>query len=425
MFLILFWVTNLGFAQEFTPRQLQEIEYKAGTAYNRGVELYKKNQYLSAIDSFEASLDLYKKVDTEENPKTEIIRGLNKNLAILYYITEQYDKALEFYVKRKKCEQNNYRVYLTMSKILEKQGRQDSACCVLQEFDEIRDNYKIKRKIAEIYESKGNLDNAIKYYSEAFQLNDSKVDILEKIALLYHKNGNTQEAIKVYNDFIATNPPDYILRKVYKNIGIFYQRTDETKKAIEAFKKSVEIKPDKKLYFNIAQLYYDNKNYAAAENYLKQLQEIDPNYPGANIYLDSVYTKQGKKTDEASGLKQYNKIEDNQIEKVNKTDTSTQMSGSTGPLSIEIIKEESLGNEMVEVQIKVTNISDKDIHNAIMTCVAENSSGRPLDYKKHYVIKSSEGGLNSGNSTYFTYILDANPGLVANAVFQIDNIKYK
>ena len=303
--LILLFLVSLVYGQELSDREIQEIEYKAGTAYNKGVELYQQKNYEAAIDSFNTSLELYKQIDNADNPKTQVINGLHKNLSVLYYQTKKYDKALEFYSKRKSCDRDNYKIYLTMSKILQKQGRVDSALSILEEFDKIGDNYRIKRKIAEIYESRGNLDNAIKYYSEAFELNDSKVDILEKVALLQHKNGNTQGAIKAYNDFIATNPPEYILRKVYKNLGIFYQRTGESNKAIEAFKKSVEIKPDKKLYFNIAQLYYDNKNYTAAENYLKQLQEIDPNYPEAHYYLGLVYTKQGKK---AEALSQFNAI---------------------------------------------------------------------------------------------------------------------
>jgi len=306
--LLLILVATWGHAQDLSDREVQEIEYKAGTSYNNGVELYQTKQYEAAIDSFRTSLKLYEKIDTEENPKTQIIRGINKNLSILYYITEQYDKALEFYSKRKECERDNYRVYLTMSKILEKQGRTDSALSVLQEFDEIGDNYKTKRKIAEIYEARGNLDNATKYYMEAFQLNNSKVEILEKIALLHHKNDNTKAAIKAYNDFIATNPPEYILRKVYKNLGIFYQRTGENNKAIEAFKNSVTIKSDKKLYFNIAQLYYESKNYTQAENYLKRLQELDPDYPEAHYYLGLVYTKQGKKQ---AALNQFNAILNN------------------------------------------------------------------------------------------------------------------
>lgn len=302
---LLLLIFSFSFGKELTDRDIQEIEYQAGTAYNKGVELYQQKSYNTAIDSFISSLNLYKQIDTEENPKKKIIRGLSKNLSVLYYYTKQYDKALEFFKTRKEYDKENYRIYLTMSKILQKQSRQDSALKVLIEYDELADNYKIKRKIASIYESQGDLNNAVIYYTEAFQLNDSKVDILEKIALLHHKNGNTTQAIKAYNNFIATNPPDYILRKVYKNLGIFYQRTGAISKAIQAFQNSVAIKADKKLYFNIGQLYYEQKNYPQAEKYLKQLQSIDPDNPEAHYYLGLVYTKQGKKT---AAISQFNSI---------------------------------------------------------------------------------------------------------------------
>lgn len=108
----------------------------------------------------------------------------------------------------------------------------------------------------------------------------------------------------------------------------------------------------------------------------------------------------------------YNKVE-------NKSETSKK------PINIKVIKTESYGNKMIEVQAKITNLSGRKINNAIVTCIIKSNSGRTIDFKKHYVIKSSEGGLKSGNSTYFDYILNANPNLVSTVTFQVDNINYK
>ncbi len=98
---------------------------------------------------------------------------------------------------------------------------------------------------------------------------------------------------------------------------------------------------------------------------------------------------------------------------------------NVNPLSIKVIKTNGIGNNMVEVQIKITNTSGKDIHNSQVSCILMSASGKILDFKKHYVIKSLDGGLKTDASTYFEYILDANPDLVKSAEFKIESIKYK
>ena len=285
-------ITGVLIAQEMTDREIQQIEYDAGTAYNEGVELYTQKDYQGAIDKFVTSLDLYKKIDTEANPKTDRIRELYKNLSVMYYTTKQYPKAIEFYKLRQQYEPDNYQIVISLSTIYNAMGEKDKELKVLLDWDKNYDEYKISKKIATIYEDNNDLPNAIIYYTDAFNLNPKKVEFLEKIAMFYHKIGETPKAIKAYEDYIATEPADYILRKVYKNLGIFYQNMGQIDKAILAFENSLALKSDKDIAFTVGHLYYDKGDYSAAKQFLQDVLSIDQNNPQAHYYMGKIYREE-------------------------------------------------------------------------------------------------------------------------------------
>ena len=287
-------MTGILFAQEMTDREIQQIEYDAGTAYNDGVELYTQKDYQGAIDKFVASLDLYKKIDTESNPKTDRIRELYKNLSVMYYMTKQYPMAIEYYGLRQQYEPDNYQIVISLSTIYHAMGDKDQELQVLLDYDKNYDEYKISKKIATIYENNNDLPNAIIYYTDAFNLNPKKVEFLEKIALFYHKIDETSKAIQAYEDYIATEPADYILRKVYKNLGIFYQNMGQIDKAILAFENSLALKNDKDIAFTVGHLYYDQGNYSKAKQFLQDVLSIDQNNPQAHYYMGKIYREEGQ-----------------------------------------------------------------------------------------------------------------------------------
>ncbi|MBC8313600.1 MAG: tetratricopeptide repeat protein, partial [Candidatus Cloacimonetes bacterium] len=207
---------------------------------------------------------------------------------------KQYNKAIKYYNLRLQKKPNDSKVILALNKIYETLGNKNKALQILVDFDKNYSKYKIKKKIAEAFEEKNDLQNAIKYYSEAFEINNKKVDILEKIALMYHNIGQDTSAIKIYNNYIATQPEDYILRKVYKNLGIFYQGLGDEENAIIAFENSYHIKNDEEIGLILAQIYYERGNYSKAKNKLAEVQKNDQNNPQAHYYLGLIYRKDGK-----------------------------------------------------------------------------------------------------------------------------------
>jgi len=95
------------------------------------------------------------------------------------------------------------------------------------------------------------------------------------------------------------------------------------------------------------------------------------------------------------------------------------------PLAIDVINLRSSDNTMIGVKIKITNTSGKDINSAEVTCIVKNDLGKTIDFMKRHVIKSTEGGLAKGDSTYFEYILNVNRNLFRNVKFKLEYISYR
>jgi len=297
----------------FTEDEITRIEWQAGKALQHGEQLWKQGKYQSAIDSFKFSLKKYKEIDTPELPKTQRINQLYTYLSIAYEKVENYEQAIEMYKKRIALNPKKSIPVYKLAKLYLKLGKRNEAIKVLKQYDQLYDDYSIKKKLAEIYEKAKEDTTAIQYYEQAFALKNTKVSILEKIALLYHKIGNDTKAIKAYEDFIKTKPNELTLRKVYHNLGVFYKNIGKEDKAIEAFKSSLSLKFQKEDGLTVAQIYYEKGKYKEARDYLQQVLNIDPNNAPAHYYLGLIYRKEGKLTESIS---EFEKVKNNkQLEK--------------------------------------------------------------------------------------------------------------
>ena len=93
-------------------------------------------------------------------------------------------------------------------------------------------------------------------------------------------------------------------------------------------------------------------------------------------------------------------------------------------LEVDIIKSERLGG-YYSIKIKITNSGNRDIHNALATCILLDQNEQEIDFKKHYVIKSTEGGLVVGRSTYFTFSIGPINQEATSVKIKWDSIKFK
>lgn len=89
------------------------------------------------------------------------------------------------------------------------------------------------------------------------------------------------------------------------NFGIMYAGRSEHDRAIESFKKAIEIDPNYALaYYGLGKSYQELANYNEAIQYFKKALELKPDFFGAHINLGTVYHSLGAYFDSIESYKQ-------------------------------------------------------------------------------------------------------------------------
>ena len=127
-------------------------------------------------------------------------------------------------------------------------GDLDAAEATLAKAHEIApDNLDVVEQMAYVADQKGDLGAAIAVYEEFVAVNDTHADVWARLGDLYAKSGDSARSEAAYEKVGALDPEG--AHSVFFNIGALIMnrssRTDaETQKAINAFRKAIEVKPD-------------------------------------------------------------------------------------------------------------------------------------------------------------------------------------
>jgi hypothetical protein len=104
--------------------------------------------------------------------------------------------------------------------------------------------------------------------------------------------------------------------------------------------------------------------------------------------------------------------------------TTAKKTPISNPLEFQVVTTKSYGGEMIGVQVKITNVSNRHINSCDVSCILQDAKGKDLGFERNYVIKSIDGGLAPGAFTYFEYVIDSRPELVKNVLFHIEKIDW-
>ncbi|MBM4147289.1 MAG: tetratricopeptide repeat protein [Nitrospira sp.] len=128
-----------------------------------------------------------------------------------------------------------------------------------------------------IFQEKGQLEEAIIHYQKALRLNPNNADIYFNLGNVLRIRGEPDKAIESYNHALAINPhhTDALLNK-----GFIFQMQGNFEKAIECYKQLLQINPRSiEALNNLGNLLKDIGQLNDAEMCFRRVIETDPNFP--------------------------------------------------------------------------------------------------------------------------------------------------
>jgi tetratricopeptide (TPR) repeat protein len=157
-------------------------------------------------------------------------------------------------------------------------------------------DYKIKTKeerehdkhvsLAEKHRSRNELNSAEWEYTTALKIDPESIKANFGIGTLYMEMGQTDKAKSV---FMKLSQVEAIFEEENKHIfnefGIELRKANMTEEALSNYMKALEISPhDEHLYFNIARLYYDVKDWEFALQWIEKSVSANPAFREARQF---------------------------------------------------------------------------------------------------------------------------------------------
>ena len=213
---------------------------------------------------------------------------------------------------------------LTQAKALGKQKRYDQALPILQRARALTPgNYKIHLELGWTFEGLKQPAKALEAYKTAYDLylqnnaNDPIVvsDLAQDVAASYRQLGKFEEAIGWLLKAVAVEPDSAM---IHYNLGIYYQKSNDSQKAIPEFLKAIQLKPDYlKARLALSDSYTDIGDNANALSCLQSATASSPGSADAHYKLGVVYRHSGEPQKAIDEYKKALKINPNDRDAMN------------------------------------------------------------------------------------------------------------
>lgn len=207
------------------------------------------DSYAEAIEKVrsgdaEGSVDLFKKA-IEEKPDDWERRDLFAKILL------KLDRQGEATIQANKAAQSapdKAGPLITLTDIYLARGLADKAADAIAKAQQLEpNNDKVLERAAIVAASAGRLDEAIALNEKVLASKPGNTEVLVALADLYNRNKQPKKAEEALNKVVALDPAN--APRTFYNLGVVIENRDEAsesdhRKAIEAFRKAIELKPD-------------------------------------------------------------------------------------------------------------------------------------------------------------------------------------
>jgi len=235
---------------------------------------------------------------------------------INYYQAGDYRRAIDEGKRAIRLYPKSFSAHVWLGASYVKIGEFDLALSTMRKAERLaksKENLSsVYNNLGLIYDRKGDLDNALLYYTRYFQLNRELGDrggeaiALSCIAGIYMKKGDLDKALQYYNESLRLQTDEKENATTYNNIAIVYSQKGDYQRAVEYLEKAIDIGERHGDYHRVAQrmlnlgdTYRQMKKYREAfENLtegLKRIQKVGDKYWEALAYeyFGCLYRDQG------------------------------------------------------------------------------------------------------------------------------------
>ena len=171
------------------------------------------------------------------------------------------------------------------------------------------DGLVIKPYIAEIYYSKGIINNEKGSYIDAASNFEYAAQLDPFNGRILHASGTSYFNLMIYDkgENILQRTKKYIVDvNTYDNLGLLYSRLKEYQKAEEEFKQAIYLNPKfTKAYYDLGSLYFIQEKYNDTIEQWNKILEIEPNFPNTYIILNNLGIVYNKKEMSDKALKYF------------------------------------------------------------------------------------------------------------------------
>lgn len=223
----------------------------------------------------------YSVITAVERAKTaEAVNNLEKLEELSFKSGRLYWKIGELYLnKERQFDSADFQEALAYLKRAEEMGLN-------------KDDFK--RDLAYAYLENQEIQNAKNLYEELINNNPEAEDHLY-FAQIKEKEGELNEAVKHYENALDLNASQSSL---YLNLGNLYQQLGKDNSAISIFKQGIKVKENfVPYYIGLAESYIEKENFSEAKNILNKAVEINSNNYYAYFLLGNLAVRDEKTND--------------------------------------------------------------------------------------------------------------------------------
>ena len=240
------------------------------------IELFSNGKISEALDSIELLI--------KDHPNESLLFNIR---GACYAALNQSEEAIKNYKDALSIKPDYSDASYNLGNVLKSLGHLEEAVKSYKKTIAIEPNYHAAQHNLGVTLQELGLFIALVHYEEALNIKPDNIETRINLGFVYQSLGQLEEAIEQYESILSSNPED---EEVLNNLGIIYRDLGHTDEAISYYKKALEINSDfAGAHYNLGFLFQD---LGQVENSIEQYEKAISISDHAWSYHNLSYLKQ-------------------------------------------------------------------------------------------------------------------------------------